>query len=77
MPVDYLTVQNEPQNRHPSGYPGTDLPVRQAVPVSTALGRLRPATARRPITHAVCSPGGALATFTGPAARGSLLIGFA
>src|ERR671930_912978 len=24
--VKYLTVQNEPQNRHPSMYPGTDLP---------------------------------------------------
>ncbi len=27
--VDYLTVQNEPQNRTPKEYPGTDLPVRQ------------------------------------------------
>src|SRR6185312_11465538 len=24
--VDAITVQNEPQNRAPSGYPGTDMP---------------------------------------------------
>jgi glucosylceramidase len=36
--IDYLTIQNEPQNRTPSGYPGTDLPVAQAVKVINALG---------------------------------------
>ncbi|NHA67839.1 glycoside hydrolase family 30 beta sandwich domain-containing protein [Phycicoccus flavus] len=40
VPVDYLTVQNEPQNRTPDGYPGTDLPVRQEVKVIEALGPL-------------------------------------
>ena len=29
VPVYALTLQNEPQNRNPSGYPGTDMPVRQ------------------------------------------------
>ena len=38
VPIDYLTVQNEPQNRRPGGYPGTDLPVRQAAAVISALG---------------------------------------
>lgn len=38
VPIDYLTVQNEPQNRRPSGYPGTDLPVRQAVAVISRPG---------------------------------------
>jgi glucosylceramidase len=38
VPVDFLSVQNEPQNRHPSGYPGTDLPVRQEAAVIAALG---------------------------------------
>jgi glucosylceramidase len=38
--VDYLTVQNEPQNRHPSGYPGTDMPVRQEAAVIERLGPL-------------------------------------
>ncbi|GGL05930.1 glycoside hydrolase family 30 protein [Mangrovihabitans endophyticus] len=40
VPVDYLTVQNEPQNRHPNGYPGTDMPVRQEAEVIEALGPL-------------------------------------
>ncbi|HEU5474667.1 MAG TPA: discoidin domain-containing protein [Actinophytocola sp.] len=40
VPVDYLSVQNEPQNRLPSGYPGTDLPVRQQTRVIEALGPL-------------------------------------
>ncbi|MDF6040932.1 discoidin domain-containing protein [Streptomyces sp. JH14] len=40
VPVDYLTVQNEPQNRNPSAYPGTDLPVRQEAAVIEALGPL-------------------------------------
>jgi glucosylceramidase len=38
VPVDYLTVQNEPQNRTPSGYPGTDMPVRQEAAVIERLG---------------------------------------
>ncbi len=38
VPVDLLTVQNEPQNRTPSGYPGTDLPSPQAEKVINALG---------------------------------------
>jgi glucosylceramidase len=40
VPVDYLTVQNEPQNRQPSAYPGTDMPVQQEVAVIEALGPL-------------------------------------
>ncbi|WP_031511918.1 discoidin domain-containing protein [Streptomyces sp. NRRL F-5123] len=36
--VDYLTVQNEPQNRTPSAYPGTDMPVEQEAKVIEALG---------------------------------------
>jgi len=33
-------VQNEPQNRTPNGYPGTDMPVRQQIRVIEALGPL-------------------------------------
>lgn len=40
VPVDYLTVQNEPQNRKPRAYPGTDLPVEQEAKVIEALGPL-------------------------------------
>jgi glucosylceramidase len=40
VPVDYLTVQNEPQNRKPNAYPGTDLPVQQEAAVIEALGPL-------------------------------------
>ncbi|MFC5032889.1 glucan endo-1,6-beta-glucosidase [Streptomyces sp. So13.3] len=40
VPVDYLTVQNEPQNRTPHAYPGTDLPVEQEAKVIEALGPL-------------------------------------
>ncbi|WP_333770386.1 discoidin domain-containing protein [Streptomyces sp. IBSBF 2435] len=40
VPVDYLTVQNEPQNRKPNAYPGTDLPVQQEAEVIEALGPL-------------------------------------
>ncbi|MCZ4119805.1 discoidin domain-containing protein [Streptomyces sp. H39-S7] len=40
VPVDYLTVQNEPQNRKPHAYPGTDLPVEQEAKVIEALGPL-------------------------------------
>src|SRR4051812_28735340 len=38
VPVDFLSVQNEPQNRKPSAYPGTDMPVRQEAKVIEALG---------------------------------------
>ena len=38
VPVYAVTMQNEPQNRHPSGYPGTDMPVRQQVALIRALG---------------------------------------
>jgi glucosylceramidase len=38
VPVWGLTIQNEPQNRTPSGYPGTDLPTRQAIQVIDRLG---------------------------------------
>ncbi|MEP9382276.1 discoidin domain-containing protein [Nocardioides cheoyonin] len=40
VPIDYLTVQNEPQNRTPSGYPGTDMPVAQEAAVIERLGPL-------------------------------------
>jgi glucosylceramidase len=36
--VDTITVQNEPQNRTPSGYPGTDLPSWQEEKVIEDLG---------------------------------------
>ena len=38
--VDYLSLQNEPQNRNPSGYPGMDLPSWQAAKVIEHLGPL-------------------------------------
>ena len=38
IPVDTLTVQNEPQNRNPAGYPGMDLPSWQAAKVIEQLG---------------------------------------
>jgi glucosylceramidase len=38
VPVDYLTLQNEPQNRRPNAYPGMDLPVRQEVKLIEAVG---------------------------------------
>ena len=38
VPVDTLTVQNEPQNRNPGGYPGMDLPSWQAAEVIERLG---------------------------------------
>jgi glucosylceramidase len=37
-PVDTITVQNEPQNRSPSGYPGTDLPSWQEEKIIEQLG---------------------------------------
>ncbi|WP_067499779.1 glycoside hydrolase family 30 beta sandwich domain-containing protein [Actinoplanes sp. TFC3] len=40
VPIDFLTVQNEPQNRHDGGYPGTALPVPQEAKVIEALGPL-------------------------------------
>jgi glucosylceramidase len=36
--VDAITVQNEPQNRTPNGYPGTDLPAIQEEKVIEDLG---------------------------------------
>ena len=36
--VNAITVQNEPQNRHPSGYPGTDMPSWQEAAVIEDLG---------------------------------------
>jgi glucosylceramidase len=47
VPVDYLSVQNEPQNRAPSGYPGTDMPVRQQTRVIEALGPMLRAASPR------------------------------
>ena len=38
VPVYAVTVQNEPQNRHPNGYPGMDLPVAQEAKLIQALG---------------------------------------
>jgi glucosylceramidase len=38
VPIDFLSVQNEPQNRTPAGYPGTDMPVAQQLKVIAALG---------------------------------------
>jgi glucosylceramidase len=38
VPIYAVTVQNEPQNRRPSGYPGMDLPVAQHVKLVEALG---------------------------------------
>jgi glucosylceramidase len=39
VPIDFLSVQNEPQNRTPDAYPGTDMPVAQQLAV---IGRLGP-----------------------------------
>src|SRR5207245_7034917 len=36
--VNAITVQNEPQNRTPSGYPGTDMSAAQEEKVIEALG---------------------------------------
>ncbi|MGK5679726.1 glycoside hydrolase family 30 beta sandwich domain-containing protein [Actinoplanes sp. URMC 104] len=38
VPIDALTIQNEPQNRAPAGYPGMDLPSWQAAEVIARLG---------------------------------------
>jgi glucosylceramidase len=39
VPVHAVTVQNEPQNRRPDGYPGMDLPVGQEAKLIVAIGR--------------------------------------
>jgi glucosylceramidase len=50
VPVDFLSIQNEPQNRKPSAYPGTDMPVRQEAAVIEALGpKLRAVSPRTKI----------------------------
>jgi glucosylceramidase len=36
--INAITVQNEPQNRNPAGYPGTDMPAAQEEQVIEALG---------------------------------------
>ncbi|HEX7307629.1 discoidin domain-containing protein [Lentzea sp.] len=47
VPVDFLSVQNEPQNRKPDAYPGTDMPVAHQIRVIEALGpKLRAASPR-------------------------------
>src|SRR3954462_7584036 len=38
VPVYAVTVQNEPQNRNPGGYPGMDMPVAQEAKLIEALG---------------------------------------
>ena len=38
VPIYALTVQNEPQNRNPDGYPGMDMPVAQQAKLIEALG---------------------------------------
>jgi glucosylceramidase len=38
VPVHAVTLQNEPQNRRPSGYPGTDLPAWQETKLAAAVG---------------------------------------
>lgn len=40
LPIDALSVQNEPQARMPDGYPGTDMPVADEVALIDALGPL-------------------------------------
>ena len=38
VPIYAVTLQNEPQNRHPNGYPGADVPVAQEAKLINALG---------------------------------------
>ncbi len=38
VPIYAVTLQNEPQNRHPNGYPGMDMPVAQEAKLINALG---------------------------------------
>ncbi|WP_377272854.1 discoidin domain-containing protein [Peterkaempfera sp. SMS 1(5)a] len=40
VPIDYLSLQNEPQNRNVNGYPSADMPVEQEVAVIKILGPL-------------------------------------
>ncbi|MEV4414674.1 RICIN domain-containing protein [Catellatospora sp. NPDC049609] len=40
VPIHALTVQNEPQNRTPDSYPGTDMPVAHQAAVINELGPL-------------------------------------
>jgi len=40
VPIDYLTLQNEPQARYPDGYPGTDMPVADQIRLIGQLGPL-------------------------------------
>ncbi|MEU7476788.1 discoidin domain-containing protein [Lentzea sp. NPDC042327] len=50
VPIDFLSVQNEPQNRTPDAYPGTDMPVADQLKVIEALGpQLRAASPRTKI----------------------------
>ena len=50
VPIDFLSVQNEPQNRKPDAYPGTDMPVAAQLKVIEALGpKLRIASPRTKI----------------------------
>lgn len=50
VPIDFLSVQNEPQNRKPDAYPGTDMPVAAQLKVIEALGpKLRAASPRTKI----------------------------
>ncbi len=50
VPIYAVTVQNEPQNRNPSAYPGADMPVAQEAKLINQLGpRLRRAGLRTKI----------------------------
>ncbi|MFC3893107.1 discoidin domain-containing protein [Lentzea rhizosphaerae] len=50
VPIDFLSVQNEPQNRKPDAYPGTDMPVAAQLKVIEALGpKLRAVSPRTKI----------------------------
>ncbi|QEO14962.1 glucan endo-1,6-beta-glucosidase [Agromyces intestinalis] len=40
VPIDFLTIQNEPQNRTPDAYPGMDMPVADQARVIRILGPL-------------------------------------
>ena len=39
VPIDAITLQNEPQNRAPSGYPGMDLRDDEEARLAVAVGR--------------------------------------
>ncbi|MFI6096264.1 discoidin domain-containing protein [Lentzea sp. NPDC051213] len=50
VPIDFLSVQNEPQNRKPDAYPGMDMPVADQLKVIERLGpKLRAASPRTKI----------------------------